>query len=139
MATTYPVELLNPEGTEVIQSGLANFTSATNAPANNQNPIVSGALSQLAVWVSGTAQQNPVSRTIEVVLAVTGDATNNAATCAIALSPDNVTFTTVVTVSLAAAVNNTGAVTLPAFVKVPTGWYIRLTLSHTTVAQSSYY
>lgn len=101
--------------------------------------IVSGTLPQLASWVSGTAQQNPLARTIVVPIAPTGDATNNVGTVAVALSPDNVTFTTVATFSLAAAVNNTGAVTAPMSVTLPTGWWIKLTLVHTTVAQSSYY
>jgi hypothetical protein len=101
--------------------------------------IVSGTLPQLGAWASGTAQQNPTSRSIVVPLAVTGDATNNIATCAIAVSPDNVTFTTVATASFAAAVNNTGAIAVPVNVVLPAGWWVKLTLSHTTIATSSYY
>jgi hypothetical protein len=33
MATTYPIDILNPEGTEVVSSGQLNFTDASNAPA----------------------------------------------------------------------------------------------------------
>jgi hypothetical protein len=102
--------------------------------------VTSGALPQLAAaWVSGTAKVNPVARQIVIPLAITGDATNNVATCAVAISADDATYTTVATVSLAAAVNNTGAITLLSSVILPAGWYIKLTLSHTTVTQSNYY
>src|SRR5437868_1904527 len=102
--------------------------------------VTSGALPQLAAaWVSGTAKVNPVARQIVIPLAITGDATNNAATCAVAISADDSTYTTVATVSLAAAVDIPGAITLLSSVILPAGWYIKLTLSHTTVTQSYYY
>jgi hypothetical protein len=102
--------------------------------------VTSGALPQLAAaWVSGTAKVNPVARQIVIPLAITGDATNNAATCAVAISADDQTYTTVATVSLAAAVNNTGAITLLSSVILPAGWYVKLTFSHMAVSQSYYY
>src|SRR5438105_4590737 len=102
--------------------------------------VTAGALPQLAAaWVSTTAKQNPVARQIVIPLAITTDGTNNAATCAVALSADNSTYTTVATVSVAAAINNLGAVTLLSSVILPAGWYIKLTLSRTTVTQSYYY
>jgi hypothetical protein len=102
--------------------------------------VTSGALPQLAAaWVSGTAKVNPVARQIVIPLAITGDATNNAATCAVAISADDATYTTVATVSLAAAVNNTGAITTLSSVTLPAGWYIKLTFSHMAVSQSYYY
>src|SRR6266436_6022814 len=66
-------------------------------------------------------------------------ALNTIASCTIAISPDNVTFTTLATPSLAAAVNNTGAITLATNVPLPQGWYIKLTFSNFTVAASKYY
>ncbi len=139
MSTAYPIDLLNPEGTEVVQSGLANFTSAGNAPQPSAPPITSGTLPNTGAWVSGTAKVNPVSRSITVAVEVVTDGTNNAATCAIAISPDNVTYTTLGTPSVAAAINTSGAITLLTDVPLPQGWYIKLTLSHTTVAASFYY
>ncbi len=139
MSTAYPIDLLNPEGTEVVQSGLANFTDASNAPASNTNPIASGTLPNTGSWISGTAKVNPVARAITVAVEVVTDGTNNAATCAIAISPDNVTYTTLGTPSVAAAINTSGAITLLTDVPLPQGWYIKLTLSHTTVAASFYY
>lgn len=137
---TYAVSILNADGTYQTRTGEITFPSATAQPASNTNAVTSGALSQLSAWVSGTAKVNPVSYPINVVIAPTGDATNNAATVDIALSPDNSTFTTVATWSLAAAVNTLGAVTTVNTVNVPTGWYIKLTIgAHATVAQSYYY
>lgn len=136
----YAVEVITADGSKIVENGQVLFLSPTAQPAPNLNAITSGALPQLAAWVSGTGQLNPVSYPIEVVLAPTGDATNNAATVAVALSPDNTTYTTVATWSLAAAVNNTGAITDYVSVKVPPGWYIKLTIgAHATVPTSYYY
>ncbi len=139
MSTAYPIDLLNPEGTEVVQSGLANFTSADNAPQPAAPPITSGTLPNTGAWVSGTAKVNPVSRSITVAVEVVTSGTNALATCAIAISPDNVTYTTLGTPSVAAAINTSGAVTLLTDVPLPQGWYIKLTLSNVTVAASFYY
>lgn len=135
----YNATLTTRDGQKIIAADVIIFDSATAQPSSNTNAVTSGTLPQMAVWVSGTAQQNPVSYPITVVLSPTGDATNNVATVAVALSPDNTTFTTVSTWSLAAAVNNTGAITTTVAVPVPTSWYIKVTLVHSTVAQSSYY
>lgn len=141
MATTYPVEILNPEGTEVVQSGVLNFTSATNQPTGTVNAITSGTLPNTGAWISGTAKVNPVARPITVNVEVTSDGTNNAGTCAIAISPDNSTFTTIGTVAVPAAINNLGVVVEVVPVNLPNGWYIKLTFTATriTVAASIYY
>src|SRR3954469_24908078 len=107
---TYPARLQTLDGI-VRESGSLIFNDSTNQPAAPAPPISSGTLPNTGAWVSGTAKVNPVSRAVSVTVEVVGDATNNAATCVIALSPDNSTFTTLATVSLAAAVNNTGAIT----------------------------
>lgn len=124
------VTILTADGGKIVENGLMQFTGSAT----------SGTLPQMAAWVSGTAQQNPVGYPITVVLAPTGDATNNAATVAVAISPDNTTYTTVATWSLAAGVNNTGAITNIVNQPLPVGWYIKITIgAHATVAQSSYY
>lgn len=139
MATTYPADLLSPEGGVVRDSVQVNFTNPANAPATSAPPITSGTLPNTGAWVSGTAKQNPVARQVTAVIEVVTDGTANAATCVIALSPDNVTYTTLATPGASAAVNTTGAVTDATSVTWPQGWYIKLTLSHTTVAASIYY
>jgi hypothetical protein len=121
-------------------SGEIEFTSSTNQPVNTANPVTSGTLPAFSAWVSGTSKQNPVSRAITVALAITGDATNNAATVVVAISPNDSDYTTLATVSLAAAVNNTGAITLLNNVQLPYAWYIKLTIgAHASVAASYYY
>jgi hypothetical protein len=122
----------------------AAATAATDFALLNQLTsaltVTAGTLPQLAAaWVSGTAKVNPVARQIVIPLAITGDGTNNAATCAVGISPDDQTYTTVATVSLAAAVNNTGAITLLSSVILPAGWYVKLTFAHMAVSQSYYY
>ena len=116
-----------------------NGLSRINGVLTAVDPILSGTLPNTGAWVSGTAKVNPASRGVTVAVEVVGDATNNVASCVIALSPDNSTFTTLCTPSLAAAVNNTGAITMGVLVQLPIGWFIKLTLTHVTVAASIYY
>jgi len=68
----------------------------------------------------------------------TGDATNNVSTCTIALSPDNTTYSNVQVISLAAAVNNTGAIAVPITLVLPQGWYMKFTSVHGTVGTLTY-
>ena len=135
---SYPAAFVDGAGVDRFV-GSVLFTDASDQPAPNGNVITSGTLPALSAWSSGTAQQNPVGRNITVAIEVVGDATNNAATCAIAISPNNSDFTTLGTPSLAAAVNNTGAIKMLSNVQLPQGWYIKLTFSHVTVAASFYY
>lgn len=135
---SYPARIQTLDG-QVRESGTLVFNDATSQPVPSAPPITSGTLPNTGAWVSGTAKVNPVSRQITVAVEIVGDATNNIASCIIALSPDNVTYTTLATPSLAAAVNNTGAITMAAMVTLPQGWYVKLTFSHATVAASLYY
>ena len=69
MATTYPIDILNPEGTSVLQSGQLNFTDSTNAPTPGSGGIaaptavaptgLTGA-TQVTRYVGGVATQNLV-------------------------------------------------------------------------------
>jgi hypothetical protein len=102
------------------------------------SPIASGALPTVAL-VSGTGAQILVTRAAETVTPFTGDGTNNAATCAIALSPDNLTYSTVATISIAAALNLTGVLTDMVNARVPAGWYLKLTAVHGTLGTTTYY
>jgi hypothetical protein len=146
MATNYTVDLYDAERTEVKDSGSLTFTgAATVIPAtlNQVSPvgtITSGTLPNLGAWVSGTAKVNPVARDITAYVEVVGDGTNNAGTCAIAISPDNSTYTTLGTVAIAAGINNLGVLSVPVPVRLPNGWYIKLTFTATriTVAASFY-
>lgn len=128
--STYPADITTPDG-QVREGGFIQFTDSANQPQAGANPVTSGALSTQAI-VSGTAVQLSASRQVTGYSVFTGDATNNVATCTVALSPDNSTFSTVAVLSLAAAVNNTGAVAIPLTVVVPQGWYVKYTAVHGT-------
>lgn len=131
-APTFTGHVTVPQATAVLDAAALNqLTSALT--------ITSGTLPNLGTWSSGTAIQNPVTRQITVNVAFVTNGTANAATCAIAISPDNVTFTTIGTLTASAAVNTVGAVQLVSPVNLPAAWYIKLTFSQGTVAASIYY
>ena len=102
------------------------------------NPISSGSLPTVSLS-SGTAAQIAAGRNATAALAITNDGTNNEATCKIELSPDNSTFSTLATISYAAAVNNTGAIVYLQTVPVPAGWYIKVTVAHAAITSTTYY
>jgi hypothetical protein len=139
VGSSYPIDILNAEQTKVELSGVVSFTDAANQPAPAAPPITSGTLPNLGAWVSGTAKVNPVTRSITATVEVVTAGTNTVATCVIALSPDNVTYTTLATPGAVAAQNNTGVTTQAVQVRIPQGWYIKLTLANCTVAASIYY
>lgn len=135
---TYPVEIADPNGV-VRQAGNLIFTNAANQPVPIAPPIASGALPNTGAWVSGTAKVNPATRPITVAVEFVTAGTNTIATCVVAISPDNVTYTTLCTPGTSAAVNNLGAITEGVCVPLPQGWYIKLTFANGTVAASIYY
>lgn len=139
VGASYPADILNANG-QVAEGNLVTFLDSTNQPQQGLNPVTSGALPALSAWVSGTAKANPVAYQVVVYVEVAFDGTNNAASCAIALSPDGSTFTTVGTPSVAAGVNNLGATKQLVPVTLPAGWSIKLTFTatHCTVAASDY-
>jgi hypothetical protein len=115
-------------------NGLTRF----DGTITTRNPIVAGALPTVALS-SGTAAQVSATRNATAAILYTLDATNNVATVKIELSPDNSTFTSLGTMSFAAAVNNTGAIALIASVPVPAGWYIKVTVVHAAITSTTYY
>lgn len=137
MGQTYNTNILDESG-QIRIEGQTQFTdSSPTSPAalNATSPvgtITSGSLPTVTLS-TGTGAQVSTVRDVNIYVPLTGDATNNVATGAVALSPDNVTYSTVETFSLAAAVNNTGAIVLAANVRVPAGWYIKITTSHMAI------
>jgi hypothetical protein len=138
VGSSYPAEFADLSG-KVEVAGTVNFTDSSNQPSPSTPPITSGTLPNLGSWVSGTAKVNPVTRAITATVEVVTAGTNTVATCVIALSPDNTTFTTLATPGAVAAQNNTGVTTTAVQVRIPQGWYIKLTLANVTVAASVYY
>lgn len=135
---TYPADIRTLDGT-VRESGNLVFLDAANQPVPAAPPITSGTLPNTGAWVSGTAKVNPVARNIDVAVEIVTAGTNTIATCVIAISPDNSTYTTLGTPGASAAQNNTGATTQLVPVTLPQGWYIKLTFANCTVAASIYY
>lgn len=141
----FNADLYNPDRTEIEQQVSLTFTTA--APGSpvaaseltSAGTVTSGTLPVTGAWVSGTAKVNPVARDVTMLVEIVFDATNNIGSVAIAISPNNSDYTVIGTPSVAAAVNNTGAITMLACVPLPKGWYIKLTLTHAAVAASSYY
>lgn len=133
---TYSAEFVDDGGVARFQGSLA-FTDSTDQPQPSSNPQTSGALAT-TTFVSGTGKQILTTRQVALYVPVTFDATNNVATCAVALSPDNTTYSTVATISLAAAVNTVGAIVEMLSLIVPQGWYVKFTASHCTVGTGSY-
>ena len=133
---SYAADVVNSNG-QVSQGATIQFLSSTSQPQPAGNPIVSGALPTTTVS-SGTGKANPGTTQVTVYGVWTADATNNVATCTIALSPDNTTYSTVQVLSLAAAVNTTGAIALGITLVLPQGWYMKFTSVHGTVGTLTY-
>src|ERR1700693_6358328 len=119
--TTYAANMENADGS-VRLAGEIEFTGKAQ-PVPNAPPIAAGALPNTGAWVSGTAKVNPVARQATVAVEIVTAGTNTIATCVIAISPDNSTFTTLGTPGASAAQNNTGATTQLVTVPLPAGWY----------------
>ncbi len=136
--STYPVSTAD-NNQEQVFAGTLTFTDASAQPVPTTPPITAGTLPATAAWVSATAKVNPVARPITVAVEFVTAGTNTIATCVIAISPDNVTYTTLGTPGTSAAVNNLGAITELVNVPLPQGWYIKLTFANGTVAASFYY
>lgn len=104
------------------------------------SPQTSGAL-LTATFVSGTGLKigSPTWDSDADLLYVpwTTDATNNLATLQVEISPDNVTYSTLTTLSIAAAINLVGAMTQLLSLKVPWNWYVKLTAVHCTIGTAT--
>lgn len=129
----------NADGTYTLP---AAATAATHAPRLNQlSPlatITSGAL-PTATLVSGTGAQISTSRDVETVTPVTfnpGVATT--ATCTVALSPDNTTYSTLGVETEPVGTVLDGTIHLVK-VRVPAGWYLKLTVNAQAVLGTTTY
>lgn len=139
------VAVLTPAAGQVFVGPVtgAAAVAATQLPRLSQLSsaltITSGTLPNTGTWTSTTAKQNPVTRQITIAVEFVSNGTANAATCAIAISADNSTYTTIGTLTVSTAVNTVGALTLCDSVVLPAGWWIKLTFVQGTVAASIYY
>lgn len=96
-------------------------------------PQTSGSLST-TTFVSGTGHALTVwDSDVTLYVPWTTDATLNVATLKVELSPDNTTYSTLTTLSVAAALNTIGALTQLLTLQVPHGWFVKLTAVHCTI------
>lgn len=139
----FPADLYNPDRSEIEQQVSITFTGSTPAQPfalNQVSPkgtINSGALPTVTL-VSGTGAQVSTTRDVDTYSIVTNDDTNNVASATFGLSPDNVTYSTILAITQVAAVNDAGAVGLPATIRVPAGWYLKVTLVHMAIGDTTY-
>jgi len=104
----------------------------------NANPITSGALPTVAP-VSGAAFQCSTVRDIFLVAPCTFNPTAGAAaTVLVQLSPDNVTYSTLGTLTVPIGLTFDGEVKFVQ-VAVPAAWYVKLTATNAVLGTGTYY
>jgi hypothetical protein len=137
MATTYTVDELNLERTQKLAERVLSFSGASTvipATMNQVSPVgtvTSGSLSTQQL-VSGTGAQVSTTRDVETHTPCT--ATTAAPAITTAISPDNVTYSTLAVVSPAVNAGITDVV-----VRVPAGWFIKLTAVNATLGVTTFY
>ena len=137
MPTIYPAEFIDQSGTERYLGSL-EFTSDANQP-QIQNPIASGALPTTTAFSSGTGKQILTTRDVTLCVPLTFDASAADATCTVAISPDNSTYSTLGIETIPTATNPVNGEIHVLILRVPAGWYVKLTASHVTFGTGTYY
>jgi len=136
-----PVEIID-NASEVKMIGTALFTGAVNATAQVTGvgaklaAVTAGALSTASLS-STTGAQLSTARDVDSVTALTLTPTGAAAaTVLVELSPDNSTYSTLLTITdpISGPV-----VIIPLTVHVPAGWYLRLTTTNSTIGTTTYW
>jgi hypothetical protein len=125
-------------GTVTVPAAAAGTSALRLNQVSPVATVTSGALATVQL-VSGTGTQISATRDAEAHTPVTFNDSISSASCAVALSPDNVTYSALYTLTLP---NFVGAVTgniLPISVRVPAGWYLKLTVSNATLGVTSWY
>ncbi len=124
-------------GTVTVPAAVA----VTSAPRLNQlspvGTVVSGAL-PTAQLVSGAGAQLSATRDVDAYTAITYNsliATN--ATASIALSPDNVTYSALTVITKPVGVAFAGEIGMER-VRVPAGWYLRVTVVQAVLGLTTY-
>lgn len=117
-----------------VVGGYAPLDANLRIPATylSTNPTTSGALATSSP-ASGTAFQPSSTRDTHVTVSLTFNPTGIAtATCTVALSPDNSTFSTLVVKTLPALATLAGSID-EVSVFCPAGWWIKLTAVNVTL------
>jgi hypothetical protein len=112
-------------------------SGATGGKLKSSRGIASGALPTISP-VSGTGLQVDTTSDRRLSQIVTLNPTAGAAaTCVVALSPDNVTYSTLWTLTLPAGIVFDGTVP-PIEIDVPAGWYVKFTATNATLGTGTY-
>lgn len=120
-----------------VSTNQVNASLVTASSGFATTAITSGSLPTVGSWVSGTAQQINTERDVDICMPVTYTPTSGAAaTCAVALSPDNTTYSTVGTESVPLGTALDSFVRLITL-RVPAGWWIRFTVTNGSVSSST--
>ena len=125
---TYPAQFTEQNGT-VVTNGNVVFTDASNQPAI-PNPIASGALPTQSFSSTVAAQ---ISTTRGVMAYIVYTTSGAGGTCKLELSPDNQTYSTLVT----DAPGVSGAVVMKT-VFVPQSWYLKITVATASITSVTY-
>ena len=132
---TSPAEIIDLNS-EVKTIGTILFTGQLAAAGAVLNPVTSGALSTKTLS-STTGGQLSATRDVDSLTILTLTPTGGAAaTVLVELSPDNSTYSTLITITdpISGPV-----VILPLSVHVPAGWYLRLTSTQATIGATTYW
>lgn len=129
-------------GNAGLVDNIAPAVDPTDAPTLGQTSplftITAGAL-PTQQFVSGTAAQVSTTRDVEVHTPVTMNSlVATIATCTVALSSDNVTFSTLCIWTEPVGVALAGTI-IDAHVRVPAGWYLKYTTAQAVLGLSTYY
>lgn len=137
MATTYTVDLINVDNNELEKQQILSYTGTSPtipATRNQVSPVgtvTSGSLATQQL-VSGTGATISTTRDVETHTPCT--LTGVGGTITVALSPDNVTYSTLAVVTPAINASITDVV-----VRVPAGWFIKLTTASATLGVTTLY
>lgn len=137
MAQTYNANIDDTTGGVRIE-GQVVFTDANPlipAPLNATSPagtVVSGALATQQL-VSTTGAQINTTRDTNTYTAVTYDNSGSDATLKVELSPDNTTYSTLATITWKTFTGAVAANIAMLPIRVPAGWYIKLTTTNATL------
>jgi hypothetical protein len=133
----FKVDALNPDQKEIEQQYILRTTDTTAAAIVGRNQVspvgtvTSGALSTQQL-VSGTGATLSTTRDVEAHTTVAS--TSAAGTVTVQLSPDNATYSTLVIWTPAVSL-----VTDDIIVRVPAGWFLKLTTSNATLGLTTFY
>lgn len=100
--------------------------------------VTSGGLSGVTC-ASGTGRQISTASDVETYTIITPDASNNIASVTVELSPDDTTYTQLYVFTLGATQNAAGDKIPPVNVRVPAGWFLKITVVHASITGSTIY